>query len=43
MDQVNKAHNFSAILRSCDATGVLEAHAVPPADGLDLSPVTSAG
>lgn len=43
MDQVNKAHNFSAILRSCDATGVLEAHAVPPAEGLDLSPVTSAG
>jgi tRNA (guanosine-2'-O-)-methyltransferase len=43
MDQVNKAHNFSAVLRSCDATGVLEAHAVPPRDGLDLSPVTSAG
>jgi tRNA (guanosine-2'-O-)-methyltransferase len=43
MDQVNKPHNFSAVLRSCDATGVLEAHAVPPKGGLDLSPVTSAG
>lgn len=30
MDQVNKPHNFSAILRTCDAVGVLEAHAVPP-------------
>ena len=43
MDQVNKARNFSAILRSCDAVGVLQAHAVPPEKGLDLSPVTSAG
>lgn len=30
MDEVNKPHNFSAILRTCDAVGVLEAHAVPP-------------
>ena len=28
LDDVHKAHNFSAILRSCDAVGVFEAHAV---------------
>ena len=27
-ENVHKEHNLSAILRSCDATGVLEAHAV---------------
>lgn len=43
MDQVNKSHNFSAILRNCDAAGVLEAHVVPPSDGLDLHHGTSAG
>lgn len=30
MEQVHKPHNFSAILRSCDAVGVYRAHAVPP-------------
>lgn len=30
LDAVNKPHNLSAILRSCDAVGVLQAHAVPP-------------
>lgn len=43
MDQVNKSHNFSAILRNCDAAGVLEVHVVPPASGLDLHHGTSAG
>lgn len=43
MDQVNKSHNFSAILRNCDAVGVLEAHAVPPDEGLPLHHGTSAG
>jgi tRNA (guanosine-2'-O-)-methyltransferase len=43
MDRVNKSHNFSAILRNCDATGVLEAHVVPPEKGLDLHHGTSAG
>jgi tRNA (guanosine-2'-O-)-methyltransferase len=43
MDKVNKPHNFSAILRSCDAVGVLEAHAVLPEHGLDLHHATSAG
>lgn len=43
MERVNKPHNLSAILRSCDAVGVLEAHAVPPSAGLPLSHATSAG
>jgi tRNA (guanosine-2'-O-)-methyltransferase len=43
MEQVNKAHNFSAILRNCDAVGVLEAHAVPPDKGLPVHHHTSAG
>jgi tRNA (guanosine-2'-O-)-methyltransferase len=30
MEAVGKPHNLSAILRSCDAVGVLEAHAVSP-------------
>jgi tRNA (guanosine-2'-O-)-methyltransferase len=34
MEQVNKPHNLSAILRSCDAVGVLEVHAIPPQKGL---------
>ncbi len=33
MDEVNKPHNLSAIVRTCDAVGVLEAHAVPPKNG----------
>lgn len=33
MDEVHKPHNFSAVLRTCDAVGVLTAHAVPPKDG----------
>jgi tRNA (guanosine-2'-O-)-methyltransferase len=43
MEQVNKTHNFSAIVRNCDAVGVLEAHAVFPEKGVDLSHHTSAG
>lgn len=43
MEKVNKTHNFSAILRNCDAVGVLEAHVVPPRHGLDLHHGTSAG
>ena len=30
MDQVNKEHNFAAIVRTCDAVGISEAHCVPP-------------
>lgn len=43
MEQVHKPHNFSAILRNCDATGVLTAHAVPPAEGLPLHANTAGG
>ena len=43
MDHVHKPHNFSAILRNCDAVGVLEAHVVIPDKGLDLHHGTSAG
>ncbi len=43
MERVNKPHNFSAILRNCDAAGVLEVHAVPPDHGLTLHHETSGG
>ncbi|MEX2466548.1 MAG: tRNA (guanosine(18)-2'-O)-methyltransferase TrmH [Gemmatimonadota bacterium] len=43
MDRVHKSHNFSAILRNCDAAGVLGVHVVPPEQGLDLHRGTSAG
>jgi tRNA (guanosine-2'-O-)-methyltransferase len=43
MERVNKPHNFSAILRSCDAVGILDAHVVLPEKGLKLSNHTSAG
>ena len=43
MDRVHKPHNLSAILRNCDAVGVLEAHAVPPEGGLEISAGSSAG
>ena len=43
MERVHKSHNLSAILRNCDAVGVLEAHAVRPKDGLSLYGHTSAG
>lgn len=43
MDGVHKSHNFSAILRNCDAVGVLDAHVVAPDEGVDLHHGTSAG
>ena len=43
MDNVNKTHNFSAILRSCDAVGVAEAHAVWPDLRLRPHHMTSGG
>ena len=43
MERVNKSHNFSAILRNCDAVGVLRAHAVLPEKSIDLHHHTAAG
>ncbi|WP_435101567.1 tRNA (guanosine(18)-2'-O)-methyltransferase TrmH [Arhodomonas sp. AD133] len=44
LDQVHKPHNLSAILRTCDAVGVAEAHAVTAAGkGFDLHRHSSAG
>ena len=43
MDRVHKPHNLSAILRNCDAVGVLEAHAIPPGGPLEIPTTTSAG
>ncbi|MCU0936620.1 MAG: tRNA (guanosine(18)-2'-O)-methyltransferase TrmH [Gammaproteobacteria bacterium] len=34
LDNVHKPHNFSAVLRTCDAVGVFEAHAVWPSPRL---------
>lgn len=34
VEKVHKVHNLSAILRTCDAVGVLEVHAVVPRHGL---------
>jgi tRNA (guanosine-2'-O-)-methyltransferase len=43
MDRVHKPHNLSAIVRSCDAVGVLEAHAVPAGEPLEIPAASSAG
>jgi len=43
MDRVHKPHNLSAILRNCDAVGVLDAHVVAPDDGFQLHHGSSAG
>ena len=43
LDNVHKPHNFSAILRSCDAVGVFEAHAVWDGKGLRPSKLASGG
>jgi tRNA (guanosine-2'-O-)-methyltransferase len=41
MERVHKPHNFSAILRNCDAAGVLEAHAIPLKRSVGLHKRTS--
>ena len=43
MDNVHKRHNFSAILRSCDAVGVAQAHAVWPDPRLRPDHMASGG
>nr|WP_221277076.1 tRNA (guanosine(18)-2'-O)-methyltransferase TrmH [Deinobacterium chartae] len=41
LEEVHKPHNLSAILRSCDAVGVFEAHAVVPKGGMPTYNATS--
>jgi len=43
VESVHKPHNLSAIMRTCDAVGVLRIHAVPSRDGLDLSKASAGG
>lgn len=43
VESVHKPHNLSAIMRTCDAVGVLKIHAVPSRDGLDLSKASAGG
>jgi tRNA (guanosine-2'-O-)-methyltransferase len=43
LENVHKPHNFSAILRTCDAVGVFEAHAVTPSGRLTRHHATSGG
>lgn len=43
LEGVHKPHNFSAVLRSCDAVGVHEAHIVPGIEGVPLVSGTAQG
>jgi tRNA (guanosine-2'-O-)-methyltransferase len=42
-EQLHKPRNFSAIVRTCDAVGINEVHAVPGGDGLSIHWKTSQG
>ena len=43
MENVNKTHNLAAIIRSCDATGVLDAHAVSTHETIRLRQNAASG
>ncbi len=43
MENVSKPHNFSAILRTADAVGIYEAHAVHPTGGVPTHHDTAGG
>lgn len=43
LENVHKPHNFSAVLRSADAAGVFEAHAVVPGEEIRPSHMCSGG
>ncbi|EDY87384.1 tRNA (guanosine-2-O)-methyltransferase [gamma proteobacterium HTCC5015] len=43
MENVHKPHNFSAIVRSCEAVGVHRAHAVYPEGGIGNNAGTTVG
>ena len=36
LENVEKPHNISAILRTCDAVGVLEAHAISQEEDINV-------
>ena len=42
-ERLHKPRNFSAIVRTCDAVGINEVHAVPGGDGLSIHWKTSQG
>lgn len=42
-ERLHKPRNFSAIVRSCDAVGINEVHAIPGDDGLSIHWKTSQG
>lgn len=43
MENVHKPHNFSAVVRTADAVGIWEAHAIVPAGGVPLHHLASGG
>lgn len=43
LENVHKPHNFSAVVRTADAVGVWEAHAVVPEGGLPMHHLTAGG
>ncbi len=43
MDNVHKPHNLAAIARTCDAVGILEAHAISPHPSIRLSQKAAGG
>ncbi|NIA19270.1 MAG: tRNA (guanosine(18)-2'-O)-methyltransferase TrmH [Xanthomonadaceae bacterium] len=43
MDNVHKPHNLAAIARTCDAVGILEAHAISPSSSIRLSQKAAGG
>ncbi|MEE4296095.1 MAG: tRNA (guanosine(18)-2'-O)-methyltransferase TrmH [Wenzhouxiangella sp.] len=43
MERVHKPHNVAAIIRTCDAVGIMKAHAVPGDEGLPRLNHTSQG
>lgn len=43
LENVHKPHNFAAVVRSADAVGVWEVHAIVPEGGLPLHHLTSGG
>lgn len=43
MDNVNKPHNLAAIVRTCDAVGVMEAHAVAQQQSIRMTQKAAGG